>query len=113
LLEKLIKTSARPKTRLQALCVLDGLVASFRGTIRGVRDSHSGGRENAIRISEPWLKMIGSKNLAASLVPNQTSSASYFLKMVDDPAVRVRYQLAFTLGEWDDAASRASTRSWL
>jgi len=104
LLEKLIKASARPKTRLQALCVLDGLGGGTPDVLIGaLKDSHSVVRENAIRISEPWLKTTGSKNLAAVSRSSLNQLGELLLKMTDDPGMRVRYQLGFTLGEWDDA----------
>src|SRR5260370_33495428 len=103
-MEKLVKTSARPKTRLQALCALDGLGGVTPEVMIGaLKDSHSVVRENAIRISEPWLKTTGSKNLAGVSHSSINQLGELLLKTADDPALRVRYQLGFTLGEWDDA----------
>ena len=71
--------------------------------IAALKDSHAAVRENAIRISEPWLNRIGS-NVPAEISRSKLNQlGETLLKKVDDPAVRVRYQLAFTLGEWSDA----------
>jgi putative heme-binding domain-containing protein len=51
-------------------------------------------REHAIRLSETWLK-------AGKSTPDVL--AEPLLRLRDDPNLRVRYQLAFSLGEWNDA----------
>ena len=70
-------------------------------------DPHPAVREQAIRISEPFLR---NEKPAAAPGPlpggrsegTPSALAEALLKLVDDPAIRVRYQLAFTLGEWAD-----------
>lgn len=58
-------------------------------------------REFAIRLSESYLKALPWGADAGPV-------GDRLLKAVDDQSVRVRYQLAFTLGEWRDArAGRA------
>ncbi|MBI5773220.1 MAG: c-type cytochrome, partial [Verrucomicrobia bacterium] len=89
-LEVLAEKNPNPKVRLQALCTLDGLKSlKPEVLVRALADSHPAVREQAVRLSEPLL--AGSSPLATAI-----------LKLVDDPEVRVRYQLAFSLGEWSD-----------
>ncbi len=97
-LENLVKHGARPKTRLQALCTLDGLGALTPELIMAaLQDQHPSVRENAVRVSEPFLRALSGGKPAAL-----ESLANALLKHVDDPEIRVRYQLAFSLGEWKD-----------
>ena len=87
-LERLANASPNPKTRAQALCALDGMGALKAETILGaLRDADSHVREHAIRVAEPLL----SKNDAIG---------EALLGLSRDPEIRVRFQLAFTLGEW-------------
>ncbi len=87
-LQDLVAHSAQPKTRAQALCALDGLGALTPEILRrALSDPSPAVREQAIRVSEPWLDK--SPELDGAL-----------LGLVADPGVRVRYQLAFSLGEW-------------
>jgi putative membrane-bound dehydrogenase-like protein len=101
-LEKLARGSDRPKARLQALCTLDGLNAlTPKDVLQGLDDPHPGVREQAVRLSEGFLKK-------PEPPPALTEQ---LLKMADAPEIRVRYQLAFTLGEWNDPrAGRALAR---
>ncbi len=95
-LAKLAQASPNAKTRLQALCALDGLGAiTPEILVKALSDAHPAVRENAIRISEPWLDKSEALDRA-------------LLALVGDTNVRVRYQLAFSLGEWHGAdAGRA------
>jgi putative membrane-bound dehydrogenase-like protein len=87
-LTKLSKDSMNPLARLHALCVLDGLGAlSAASVMQALGDSHSGIRENALRLAE---KQTAPEVIAAAA------------KLVDDPDAKVRLQLALTLGEWTD-----------
>lgn len=87
-LAKLAAASPNPLARLHALCVLDGLGAlSAASVARALGDPHPGLRENALRLAE--------KQTASEVI---TAAA----KLVDDPDAKVRLQLAFTLGEWND-----------
>lgn len=89
-LARLVVASEQPKARLQALCTLDGLGGlSAELLLAALRDPHPAMREHAIRLSEPFLGKA--PNLADPL-----------LWLADDPESRVRYQLAFSLGEWSD-----------
>jgi putative membrane-bound dehydrogenase-like protein len=97
-LGSLAVASARPQTRLQALCTLDGLGGmSAEMLLPALRDPHPAVREQAVRLSEPFLGKAPALDAAV-------------LWLADDPDIRVRYQLAFSLGEWSDPrAGRALT----
>ena len=108
------------KTRLQALCTLDGLAAVTPEVLNlALNDVHPAVREHAVRLTEPFLQSPGApasvpaSSPAAHVAgkdagaprrgsPKPENLAVALLKLADDPAVRVRYQLAFTLGEWAD-----------
>ncbi|MDB6174322.1 MAG: hypothetical protein JWL59_3633 [Chthoniobacteraceae bacterium] len=93
-LTKLARESLNPLARLHALCVLDGLGAlSSESVGRALADTHPGVRENAVRLAE---------KLAS---PEVITTAA---KLADDPDAKVRLQLAFTLGEWNDPAAGAA-----
>ena len=90
-LENLLLHSPNPKTRLQALGTLDGLGAlNARLLIAGLKDSHPSVRENAVRLSESLFNSRDQKNAGLEKA---------VLALADDAEVRVRYQVAFTLGE--------------
>jgi putative membrane-bound dehydrogenase-like protein len=109
-LRELARSSPRPETRMQALCTLDGLHELRSDTIRAaLLDPHPGIREQAVRLAESRLN--ADPNMGPAL-----------LSLVEDPSIRVRYQLALTLGEWDDSragralgriASRDATDRWV
>jgi putative membrane-bound dehydrogenase-like protein len=98
-LEELVSHSPNPKTRLQALCTLDCMHAlKPEILVAALKDAHPAVRERAVRISEP---IIGQK----------TAVDDALLGLADDPNIRVRYQLAFSLGVWPAAqAGRALAR---
>ena len=54
--------------------------------IAGARDSHAAVREHAVRLAEPFLEK------------NVEKVRDALASLVDDPEIRVRYQLAFSLG---------------
>jgi putative membrane-bound dehydrogenase-like protein len=86
-LEKLVTGSPHPKARLQALCTLDGLHALRPEiAILALKDAHPAVREHAIRVSESLVDKSGKLDQA-------------LLSLVNDSAIRVLYQLAFSLGE--------------
>jgi putative membrane-bound dehydrogenase-like protein len=73
--------------RLHALWTLAGLGALDAATVeRALQDPEAGVREHAVRLSEGRL---------ASVDP--------LLALVEDPSARVRFQLAYTLGEFKGA----------
>ena len=84
-LEELAAKSSRPVTRSAALWALEGLGAlSMESVKRALDDSAPEVREQAVRLSE-------GKGVTSAL-----------LRLVDDPNPRVRFQLALSLGEFDD-----------
>jgi putative membrane-bound dehydrogenase-like protein len=89
-LRRLVTDNANPKTRLSALCTLDGLHAADVGLlVQALSDRHEGVRRHAVRISEPLLN-------------DQPAIQEVLVKMVTDPDPQVRMQLAYSLGEWRD-----------
>lgn len=80
------RSSASAKARLQALCAIQGLNGLDDEVLLGaLQDAHPAVREHAVRLSEDRL---GSTRVKAAV-----------LSLVEDPEIRVRYQLAFSLGE--------------
>jgi putative heme-binding domain-containing protein len=136
-LESLAQKSRTPAVRLQALCVLDGLHALNPEPVeRALSDANSGVRANAIRLSEQFAVGAGARTFPSATSterrqapdalksvrrPNAVEQrdlkvrpkklAEALFQLVDDPQLTVRYQLALTLGEWNDpgAASVLST----
>ncbi|HMJ67200.1 MAG TPA: PVC-type heme-binding CxxCH protein [Candidatus Binatia bacterium] len=96
LLRKLFVASQNAKARLHALCTLDGLGAlQTKDLQEGWVDSHPMVRAHAVRLSET----IKAKGDFAKL-----------FGLAGDPDIRVRYQLALTLGEpqWPDQEAGAA-----
>jgi len=86
-LKRLAAQAPDPRTRLHALWTLDGLDATDQSLVVGSADDSSRDvRVAAIRLAEPWL--------------SDTASAAHarMLKLVDDPDLAVRRQLAASLG---------------
>ena len=91
LLEKMTTDCQRPLGRLHALCTLDGLDALKPALLRrALNDPHPGVRRHAVRLCEG--RLAKAPELGETL-----------LKRVHDADPHVRMQLAYTLGEWDDA----------
>jgi putative membrane-bound dehydrogenase-like protein len=87
--------AAAPLSRLQALCTLDGLgTLTPEAVLRALADKHPGVRENALRLAE------------TRATPAVQAAA---LKLVDDPDMKVRMQLAFSIGQFppSDEAGKA------
>jgi putative membrane-bound dehydrogenase-like protein len=104
-LNQLINQRKRPKTRLQALCTLDGLGGITTAIlVNEFQDPEHHIREHAVRLSENLLKrdpkFSAKKNTVQDAIDPQFISS--LLKLADDPEIRVRFQLAFSLGEWGD-----------
>jgi putative membrane-bound dehydrogenase-like protein len=92
-LQRLASSSARPETRLQALCVLDGL-GSIQASIveHALEDEHPGVRRHVVRLAEKWLK-------------SDSSIGPLLLKLSNDPDAQVRLQIAFSLGACSEAGA--------
>ncbi len=89
-LARLGRSSRLPEARVQALATLDGLGLLDPEEIRvALGDPDLGVREQAVLLAEG--RLATAPGLGAALLPLAT-----------DPEVRVRYQVALTLGEWDD-----------
>ena len=102
--------SPNPKVRLQVLYTLDGLGALTTDLLAmALADRHPSVREHAIRLSEAHLRKAGAFRTATNSQPIGFGRlAEQLLSRVADPNLRVRYQLAFSLGEWSDPrAARA------
>jgi len=85
-----LHSSSLAAARLQALSTLDGLHALSPESLgAALGDAHPAVRRHAIRISE-------------RLLASSPDLANTCLKLVNDPDLTVRYQLALSLGEWDD-----------
>ncbi|MPZ17846.1 MAG: c-type cytochrome [Luteitalea sp.] len=94
LLRRLLKESRESLARLHALWSLEGLNAlQDADVIQALGDGVAGVREHAVRLAEPRLK-------------SSPELLDRVLQLADDESKRVRFQVAFTLGEVND--SRAS-----
>jgi putative membrane-bound dehydrogenase-like protein len=86
-LQQLAKAATTPQGRAHALWTLHSLKAlDETAVVHALKDSEPGVREQALRLSE--------ERLATS--PNLVHTVA---ALVDDPSPRVRFQLAFTLGQ--------------
>ncbi|MES2469436.1 MAG: neutral/alkaline non-lysosomal ceramidase N-terminal domain-containing protein [Verrucomicrobiota bacterium] len=89
-LTELAAKSTLPQVRLQALATLEGLrLLKPEALELALSDAHPGVRSNAVRMSEPYF----------STTPALAAKAA---TLVEDPEAAVRYQLALSLGEWND-----------
>jgi putative membrane-bound dehydrogenase-like protein len=95
-LVNIFHTSQLPAVRLQALCTLDGLHALTPELLeQALADANPTVRRHAVRLSE-------------NLLAKSPDVAAACLKLVSDPDIGVRYQLALSLGEWNnEQATRA------
>lgn len=112
MLKRVGALSPNPKVRLQVLYALDALGVLTTDLIAmALVDRHPAVREHAIRLSEVHLRKSKSPAKAASLESSSFNRLiEPLLRLVSDPSVRVRFQLAFSLGEWGDPrAARALT----
>jgi putative heme-binding domain-containing protein len=93
---KLLQTTSSGPGRAHALWTLAGLNALTHDDIKfGLHDKEAGVREQALRLAEG--------ELAKSAIVRHA-----VLKLVDDPAPRVRFQLAFTLGQVYDPGNASA-----
>jgi putative heme-binding domain-containing protein len=104
-LEQLMAHSRSAKVRLQVLCTLDGLHAlSIPTLLTTLDDSSYAVRRQGVALSE-------------SLYGRSAELDRHLLALADDPDLRVRYQLAFSLGEWHDSnagrvLARLALKDW-
>ena len=91
-----------PKSRIQVLATLEGLGLLDTSVVsHGLTDRHPAVREFAVRLSEPYVR-------TSVTGADRQQLEDGLLRMVNDQNIRVRYQLAFTLGEWrEPRAARA------
>lgn len=93
LLEKLLENSRIPLGRLRALYSLEGQQAlNHSHILKSLRDSDSGVRKHAVRLSEHFFDE-GRQNAANRQLLDK------LLQLSNDPDIEVRYQLAFSLGK--------------
>ncbi len=99
-LESLARSGRTAKSRIQALWTLRGLSALSPETVlAALTDPDAHVREHAIKLSEDFASRGG---LPASMASNLEQTLA---KLAGDPNLRVRYQLAFTMGEWKTEAA--------
>lgn len=95
-LARLARSAARPQTRMQALCTLDGLHAlDDDALLAALADAHAGVRRHAIRLAEPRLSDSAEVLHAA-------------LHLAEDADPQVQLQLAYAQGA-SDSPQAAST----
>jgi putative membrane-bound dehydrogenase-like protein len=100
-LQTIAAESKLPQARMHAMYALAGLGAlSADVALARLSDEHPRVREHAVRLAEKLAK--GSSPLSAKLIG-----------MADDPDLRVRYQLAFSLGELEHPARTAALAALL
>ncbi len=89
-LKELAASSRFPQARLHALWTLEGVGALDEpSALRALSDEHPRLREHGVRLSES--------------LPQTAALGETLLARRSDTDLRVRYQLAFTLGGWKDA----------
>ncbi len=82
-----------PQVRLQALCAVEGLAGvSNELVLAALSDEHAAVRRHALRIAE-------------ALAKSDSAVAARMLTLIDDPDPQVRMQLAYSLGELDNATT--------
>ncbi len=103
-LKEIVRRSMRPEARLQALYVLYSLDTLSPEVLSvALRDEHASLRSHALKLSESFLRQASLwEDPASRDSPPWRELASAVLDTVGDPDLSVRYQLAFTLGEWRD-----------
>ena len=88
-LRELARKSPVPQSRLLALYSLKGFQSlDSTSILNALSDEHAGVRENAVRLAEPFFD--SSRELVAKVAA-----------LADDDVARIRFQVAFSLGETD------------
>jgi putative membrane-bound dehydrogenase-like protein len=105
-LAEVFRDSNSPLARLHALCTLQGIGGLREGILsRALTDKHPGVRRHAVRLCEPLLSEANSNAVTRTEIADL---ASALLKLIDDPDIQVRMELAYTLGYWDDPRAGAA-----
>ncbi|MGV3755519.1 MAG: c-type cytochrome, partial [Verrucomicrobiota bacterium] len=87
------------KVRLQALATLDGLGGADLALLKAAwKDQHAAVREHAVRLAEGRAGEVSAALASGGGLPE-------FSGLAGDESARVRYQLAFTLGEIERGGS--------
>lgn len=95
-LRTLVKQTSLPQARVLGLWALEGFRdLDVTSILIGLGDEQPGVRENAVRLAEPRLKSV----------PELVGKVA---ALADDDVARVRFQVAFTLGETDDPRAIAA-----
>jgi len=133
-LRKMVKRGRTSQARLHALWALAGLSGlSDEDVLAGLKDRAPGVRENAVKLAELQLGSArvpraveasrrGSSGGTQNEARPQRALADALTKLASDSDARVRFQVAFTFGEINDAraidtlaaiARRDVTDSWI
>jgi putative membrane-bound dehydrogenase-like protein len=105
-LQQLARRSDNAKARVQALSTLDGLGSVTPDLlVSALDDLHPAVRQRAIQLSEPFLRSNATTNAGPQRASQNHDVALLCDRLVaaaNDPFLPVRFQLAFTCGEWPD-----------
>jgi putative membrane-bound dehydrogenase-like protein len=88
-----------PAVQVQALCVLDQM-SDLVSLEAALTNSHAAVRRMGLRLAESRLRLWDQRNH-----PAVRELKEFVLKLVNDPDPSVRFQAAFSLGEWNDPAA--------
>lgn len=92
-LKQLLRSSARPETRVQVLATLAQRgELTYEEVVLALKDSEPGVRRHGVRLSEGWAKSTESEALLTKVIA-----------LIDDPDAQVRLQTACSLGAWSSA----------
>src|SRR6185503_1159464 len=101
-LRKMVKRGQTPQARLHALWTLAGLHRlTDEDVLAALKDRAAGVRENAVKLAEPRVAP-STTNAQPSTLNTFSPLRDALLSLASDPDARVRFQLAFTLGEIAD-----------
>lgn len=100
--ERLAQRANQAGTRVLALSVLDGLGAlAPKHLLPALADPQSEVREFAVKLAE---RFAAAGAVIPAAVDLRQELRTHLLRLADDPAERVRYQLAFSIGELEPGA---------
>ena len=102
-LRKMVKRGKTPQARLHALWTLAGLNRlTDEDVLAGLKDQAAGVRENAVKLAELRRARCLIAPRRAEPARSTSDCVDALLKLASDSDARVRFQLAFTLGEITD-----------